>query len=85
MNDENQKKSSFVEHLTELRSRLVRSIIYLFLFFIVCYYFAEDIYGFLVEPYAEAVRSDGLNRRMIFTALQVNIYMEIGVQEIFGH
>ena len=69
MNDENQKKSSFVEHLTELRSRLVRSIIYLFLFFIVCYYFAENIYGFLVEPYAEAVKSDGSNRRMIFTAL----------------
>tara|TARA_B100001250_G_scaffold271705_1_gene234601 strand:+ start:395 stop:1159 length:765 start_codon:yes stop_codon:yes gene_type:complete len=69
MNDENQKKSSFVEHLTELRSRLVRSIIYLFLFFILCYFFAEDIYNFLVEPYANAVKDDGLNRRMIFTAL----------------
>ena len=69
MNDENQKKSSFVEHLTELRSRLVRSIIYLFLFFILCYFFAENIYNFLVEPYANAVKDDGLNRRMIFTAL----------------
>ena len=69
MNDENEKKSSFVEHLTELRSRLVRSIIYLFLFFILCYFFAEDIYNFLVEPYANAVKDDGLNRRMIFTAL----------------
>ena len=69
MSDQSEKKSSFVEHLTELRSRLVRSIIYLFLFFIVCYYFAENIYGFLVEPYAEAVKSDGSNRRMIFTAL----------------
>ena len=69
MNDENEKKSSFVEHLTELRSRLVRSIAYLFLFFIVCYFFAENIYSFLVEPYAEAVKDDDLNRRMIFTAL----------------
>ena len=69
MSDQSEKKSSFVDHLTELRSRLVRSIIYLFLFFIVCYYFAENIYGFLVEPYAEAVKSDGSNRRMIFTAL----------------
>ena len=69
MNDENQKKSSFVEHLTELRSRLVRSIIYLFLFFILCYFFSENIYNFLVEPYANAVKDDGLNRRMIFTAL----------------
>jgi len=69
MNDESEKKSSFVEHLTELRSRLVRSIIYLFLFFIVCYFFAENIYSFLVEPYAAAVKDDDLNRRMIFTAL----------------
>jgi len=69
MNDETQKKSSFVEHLTELRSRLVRSVIYLFLFFIFCYFFSENIYNFLVKPYAEAVKDDGLNRRMIFTAL----------------
>jgi len=69
MNDENEKKSSFVEHLTELRSRLVKSIVYLFAFFIVCYFFAENIYSFLVAPYADAVKDDGLNRRMIFTAL----------------
>ena len=69
MNDESEKKSSFVEHLTELRSRLVKSIVYLFIFFIVCYFFAENIYSFLLAPYAEAVEGDGLNRRMIFTAL----------------
>ena len=69
MNEGENKKSSFVEHLTELRSRLVKSIIYLFIFFIVCYFFAENIYSFLVAPYAEAVKDDGINRRMIFTAL----------------
>ena len=69
MNEENQKKSSFIEHLTELRSRLVKSLIYLFIFFIICYFFAENIYNFLVEPYANAVKDDGLQRRMIFTAL----------------
>ena len=69
MNDEKEKKSIFVEHLTELRSRLVKSIVFLFLFFIVCYFFAENIYSFLVAPYADAVKDDGLNRRMIFTAL----------------
>ena len=69
MNDENNNQSSFIGHLTELRSRLVKSIIYLFIFFIICYFFAEDIYSFLVEPYAEAVKDDGVNRRLIFTAL----------------
>jgi len=69
MNDDQNKESSFVEHLTELRSRLVKSIIYLFIFFIVCYYFSENIYSFLVAPYADAVKNDDISRRMIFTAL----------------
>ena len=69
MNDKKNKQSSFVEHLTELRSRLVKSIVYLFIFFIVCYFFAENIYSFLLSPYAEAVKDDEVNRRMIFTAL----------------
>ena len=69
MNDEKSKQSSFVGHLTELRSRLTKSIIYLFIFFLVCYFFSENIYNFLVAPYAEAVKDDEINRRMIFTAL----------------
>ena len=70
MNDEKNKQASFVEHLTELRSRLVKSFIYLFIFFVICYFFAENIYSFLVAPYAEAVKDDEVNRRLIFTALQ---------------
>ncbi len=58
MNDEKIKQSSFVDHLTELRSRLVKSIIYLFIFFVICYFFSENIYSFLVAPYAEAVKDD---------------------------
>tara|TARA_B100000700_G_C14988282_1_gene829969 strand:+ start:684 stop:1448 length:765 start_codon:yes stop_codon:yes gene_type:complete len=69
MTEVKENKSTFVEHLTELRSRLVKSIVFLFLFFIVCYFFAENIYNFLLAPYADAVKGDGLNRRMIFTAL----------------
>ena len=69
MNDEKNKQSSFVEHLTELRSRLVKCIIYLFVFFVLCYFFAENIYSFLLAPYADAVKDDDANRRMIFTAL----------------
>ena len=69
MNDTKNKISGFVEHLTELRSRLLKSIVYLFIFFLVCYFFAENIYSFLVAPYAEAVKDDESNRRMIFTAL----------------
>ena len=69
MNEDKTKQGTFIEHLTELRSRIIKSIIYLFLFFIVCYFFAENIYAFLIEPYANAVKNDLQNRRLIFTAL----------------
>ena len=69
MNDEKNNQSSFVEHLAELRSRLLRSLAFLFIFFILCYIFSENIYSFLVSPYADAVKDDGSDRRMIFTAL----------------
>ena len=69
MNNE-EKDSGFVSHLTELRKRLIHSFIFLFIFFIFCYFFAEYIYGFLVDPFARAVKDDGSERRLIFTALQ---------------
>ena len=59
----------FVSHLTELRKRLIHSFIFLFIFFIGCYFFSENLYGFLVEPYANAVKNDEVSRRLIFTAL----------------
>ena len=67
-NEENE--GGFVSHLTELRKRLIHSFIFLIIFFVICYVFAEHIYGFLVDPFAQAVKDDGSDRRLIFTALQ---------------
>ena len=69
MNNED-NDTGFISHLTELRKRLIHSFIFLIIFFIGCYFFSEQLYGFLVEPYAKAVRDDGTERRLIFTALQ---------------
>ena len=66
MNDEKVSETGFVGHLVELRSRLIKSIIYLFIFFVISYTFAETIYSFLVQPYADAVKDDEINRRKIF-------------------
>ena len=63
-------EGGFISHLTELRQRLIHSSIFLAVLFIICYYFSEYIYGFLVDPYAQAVKDDGTERRLIFTALQ---------------
>ena len=64
------KETGFISHLTELRQRLINSLIFLVILFVCCYIFSDHIYGFLVEPYANAVKDDGTERRLIFTALQ---------------
>ena len=63
------KKESYISHFVELRSRLIKSIIFILLIFIISYTFAEYIYNFLVDPYANAVMNDQTSRRLIFTAL----------------
>ena len=65
-----ENEGGFISHLVELRERLIHSIIFLIVFFIICYFFAEYLYGFLVDPYSKAVMNDGTERRLIFTALQ---------------
>ena len=61
--------NSFTSHFIELRSRLLNSLIFIFVIFIISYVFAEQLYNFLVEPYSKAVRDEGGQRRLIFTAL----------------
>ena len=63
-------ENNFISHLVELRKRLINSLIFLMIFFLICYYFSDFIYGFLVDPYAQAVKNDDIERRLIFTALQ---------------
>ena len=68
-NNKQENKNSFVGHLTELRSRLIKSFIFLLISFAVCYYFSEEIYSFLVKPYSNEIINNNLNRKLIFTAL----------------
>ena len=69
MSKKQESQNTFISHLSELRSRLVKSFIFLIISFIICYFFSEEIYRFLVKPYSDAVLENNLDRRLIFTAL----------------
>ncbi|MEO3431640.1 twin-arginine translocase subunit TatC [Inquilinus sp. CAU 1745] len=56
-----------IDHLVELRNRLMWAVGALFIAFLVCYFFASDLYGFLVQPLADAMTGEG--RRLIYTGL----------------
>ncbi len=64
------KPMPLIEHLMELRTRLIWSIGAFIICFAVCYYFSRQIYGFLAAPLADILFAQGGgDRRMIFTAL----------------
>jgi sec-independent protein translocase protein TatC len=60
-------KMPLLDHLIELRTRLMYSILAIFAAFLVCYYFSPQIYAFLVRPLADLLGNEG--RRMIYTGL----------------
>ena len=63
-------RAPLVSHLIELRDRLKWAVAFFLLSFFVCYYFATDIYNFLVNPLYKIYLSKGIdNPRMIYTAL----------------
>lgn len=49
----NDREMSLVEHLTELRDRLLRAIAAVFIAFLPFGYFANDIFAFVSEPFRE--------------------------------
>lgn len=59
-----------IEHLSELRLRLIYCILALTVSIIFCYFFAEDIYGILTKPLVNAMEDRGQNANLIYTALQ---------------
>ncbi len=74
------KKMPLLEHLVELRKRLVWSLVSIVILFFVCYFFAQDIYGFLVQPLADALHDRGEeHRRLIFTALHEAFFTYVKV------
>ena len=57
---------TFIEHLKELKNRIIFSAIFFFLCFVFCYFFIENIYQFLLQPFASNFPENSL-QRLIYT------------------
>lgn len=69
-------RAPLIDHLIELRSRLIKAVIAFVLMFIVCFYFAKDIYNLLVIPFEHAAGPDA---KLIYTAPQEFFFTQIKV------
>ncbi|MDO6963888.1 twin-arginine translocase subunit TatC [Rhizobium alvei] len=87
MSDEiEDKPQPLIEHLIELRQRLIWAVVAFFAAFLVCFYFAEQLYNMLVIPYRTAVIWAGLDvkhAKLIYTAPQEFFFTQIKVA-MFG-
>jgi len=78
-NTTDERAMPLLDHLIELRSRLLHSSIAITVLFFICYYFSPDIYDFLVAPLADVLEKMGGQRRLIFTALHEAFFTYIKV------
>jgi sec-independent protein translocase protein TatC len=66
--DLDDRQMPLLDHLIELRNRLMYSCAAIMIGFLICYFFAEQIYAFLVQPLADIYQGQ-TGRRMIYTGL----------------
>ena len=75
-------KAPLIEHLIELRTRLLYSLLGVGTAFVICIFFAKDIYNLLVIPYQWAAGTDA-PIEMIYTAPQEFFFTQLRLA-LFG-
>jgi len=57
---------SFLQHLEELRRCIFRALVGVVLAFFVCFYYADQIYGFMEAPITAILKAHGLNQKLVY-------------------
>ena len=75
-------KAPLMEHLIELRARLIKSLIAFFVMFFLSFFFAKQIYNILIFPYVLAA-GDVSQVKLIYTAPLEYLFTQIKIA-VFG-
>ncbi len=79
--DADDRKMPLLDHLVELRQRLIYSAVGLIVVFFICFYFAGELFSFLTQPLVNVWIETGdlAEHRFIFTALQEKFFTDIKI------
>ncbi len=69
-------KAPLMDHILELRTRLIKALATFLVLFIICFFFAKTFYNVLVVPYTDVAGPDA---RLIYTAPQEYFFTQIKV------
>jgi len=85
MNSKNDKlqEMSLIDHITELRKRLLWSFLYLLIVFVICFYFADSLFAFLAKPLVNLLDTES-GQGFIYTALQEAFFTELKIAFFFA-
>lgn len=72
---------SFLEHLEELRRRILYSLLAIAVAFCACWYYAEGIFGLMQQPIMQALRRQGLEQKLVYLSPTepFNMYLKVGL------
>lgn len=76
-------KAPLLEHLVELRRRIVWSLLSLAVCFAICFAFSKEIYAFLTEPLAHALRGQP-NHHLIYTSVYETFFTYVKLSVFAG-
>jgi sec-independent protein translocase protein TatC len=72
---------SFLEHLEELRQRLIHSVVSVLIAFCVVFYFSDSIYGYLARPLTDTLHALHLDPKLAYTnpTDPFNLYIKLSL------
>ena len=73
-----------IEHLTELRSRLIRSLLAFVIGMVICFTVWNPIFNFLTAPLCRALEVEGQDCGLIFIALEEGFFVAIQISLLGG-
>jgi len=82
--DVEDSKMPLLEHLVELRRRLIYCFIALIVAFFICFAFAQSLYDFLAEPLYRLLAEKHSDPKMIMTSLTEVFFTHVKIGFFFG-
>jgi sec-independent protein translocase protein TatC len=84
VDDVEQSSMSLIEHLTELRNRIIWSLLAFTVAMLLCFFVWQPIYDFLTIPLCNALNARGQDCQLVFLSVQEGFFLAFQISVIAG-